>query len=875
MNNILTDKNDKRKYYLIYSGIFLFCALFFVFYLGVNGKTNINYKNDGMNVYYRSLIYYSRYLKNIFSDGQFIFKQWDFSLGEGSDILHVMHSCTIGDPFSLISILFNDNNMYIAYMLIVLLKIYLAGIFFIELCLYMGRTGNGVIAGGLVYSFCFWSLQNMVFHIFFITPLMYYPLIILGIEKVINEKKPILFVIAVFLSLISSLYFFYMLGLSAGLYGLLRIINKYKNDFKTIFKKLCELLIYAVFGMLLGAIIFIPMFLAYTGDTRISSPSMNFGLYPRFFYERLFTIFVSNDSAYDLYLGFVSPSLLAIVLLFRNYKKNYFLLIINILCAVFLLFPVFGQIFNGFSYVSQRWCFVIALPVAYNLVVAWDEFKKNKKILLLSLPVIFCVAFFSAWARNERVIVPVLICFIFCFIAVLDEKLLKVQFSQFLLIGLIVFNILYIFEYNLSSRGGDLLNDLMSVEDARNFTMTSEAYLMKDYMKDENDFYRYSGNYLTNNASMLYGVHSTNSYWSITNPYDQQFRLDVGLRDRLSWQLNGYDDRAQLESLANVKYYVYDKTFPGIIPYGFEFKENIDGYDIYENKYVLPFGYGYKEAVSYEQWYKSSPVERQELMMDRIVLDSADNSDLYLSSNKIQYDVKCEDGIEFVGKSIVVRDPDATISFRFDDDGNKEKYIEFVGLEFEDSENMIEDDYTATWVICRSDDRSSSFIYMPKGHRYAYNKSEYVCYLSQTIAGSNIIEVSFSLPGTYTFEEINIYGNDMNDYKDKIDNLSNKHLKNVVFETNTVKGEIDLDEDQYILLSIPYSKGWKVIVDGRKGELLKGNIHYSALKLDAGHHTIEMKYTTPGLIPGAIISAICFVMLIVYLYFDKKNRKAI
>ena len=83
---------DSRKstYFLVYSVIFAILAIgVFSFYF-FTGKTFI-WEVDGWEQHYKSLIYYSQYLrdffKNIFINHQFVIPQWDFAIGEGSDVI--------------------------------------------------------------------------------------------------------------------------------------------------------------------------------------------------------------------------------------------------------------------------------------------------------------------------------------------------------------------------------------------------------------------------------------------------------------------------------------------------------------------------------------------------------------------------------------------------------------------------------------------------------------------------------------------------------------------------------------------------------------------------------------------------------------------
>jgi uncharacterized membrane protein YfhO len=56
-------------------------------------------------------------------------------------------------------------------------------------------------------------------------------------------------------------------------------------------------------------------------------------------------------------------------------------------------------------------------------------------------------------------------------------------------------------------------------------------------------------------------------------------------------------------------------------------------------------------------------------------------------------------------------------------------------------------------------------------------------------------------------------------------------------------------------MSIPYQKGWTAYVDGQETELLRANYMYMALPIEAGEHTIELKFEIPGVFTALWIMA--------------------
>ena len=63
-----------------------------------------------------------------------------------------------------------------------------------------------------------------------------------------------------------------------------------------------------------------------------------------------------------------------------------------------------------------------------------------------------------------------------------------------------------------------------------------------------------------------------------------------------------------------------------------------------------------------------------------------------------------------------------------------------------------------------------------------------------------------------------------------------------------------MGEGQKLLITVPLEAGWTATVDGREAELedVDGLI---AVPMEAGTHEVALEYHTPGLVPGALVSA--------------------
>ena len=69
-----------------------------------------------------------------------------------------------------------------------------------------------------------------------------------------------------------------------------------------------------------------------------------------------------------------------------------------------------------------------------------------------------------------------------------------------------------------------------------------------------------------------------------------------------------------------------------------------------------------------------------------------------------------------------------------------------------------------------------------------------------------------------------------------------------------------MSQKKLLVLSVAYSSGWTAYMDGQKKPLYQVNGMFTGLMLEAGDHTVELRYRTPYLIPGLMISICCIVV---------------
>jgi hypothetical protein len=82
------------------------------------------------------------------------------------------------------------------------------------------------------------------------------------------------------------------------------------------------------------------------------------------------------------------------------------------------------------------------------------------------------------------------------------------------------------------------------------------------------------------------------------------------------------------------------------------------------------------------------------------------------------------------------------------------------------------------------------------------------------------------------------------------------------YSPNTVKIEVALDRDGYLVLSDIYYPGWRAYVDGEEREILRANYAFRAVPLESGQHIVLFKYDPLSFKVGLAISLITWGAII-------------
>lgn len=881
----LINKFYKNNVYIKYTCTFLLLlpVVFLPFLL--EAKTFI-WTPDGIDQHYPALMYYGKLLRGILSGRGF--PMMDFKLGLGFDTIATLQYYVLGDPLTLISVFMTPHNSVFIYCFLVLIRLYLAGISFILLMKYFEKDGVSILLGAMIYAFSGYSLYAGPRHPFFMNPMIYLPLIIIGVEQVFRNKKPYVLIAMVFISTISNFYFFYDLTIITVIYVIFRYFTVYRKNYKNAFLGLLLTGLktggYYLLGTALASFLFIPVIYAFTQNGRLTtSPLMAYGYlyYSGKYYLSLFqSLYTGGSNPGNWTIATFSSVVIVSFAIFIGNKKYKQLQWIYLLTFLGLFIPAFGYFMNGFSYTANRWSFMLSLLVAVTFTFTYDELfnlrKKERKILLIETVLCGILAFVFPSKLVVKVSFFALLIVLLCIFILQTNYMRDKKRLSNIIIYALVFLSLGFNGYGLYSRQfHDYTDQFLSKEEV--IKQSSKGILALIPQIKDKSFYRvetYGDKAL--NESMTVGYHDVSGYFSLIdgNITSYMMGLEV-LNQKTAIRFDNLDNRTDLDELAGVKYFV--TTDKSMAPFGYHLIKELNststkGY-LFENSYALPLGYTYEKYMLKSDYDKLSAVDKQNAMLYSVILNqNMENTKKSVvnesySVENLNVRILPSQNVSLNNNKIDVKEAGATITLEFDTKPNAETYVRIGNL---NTNNKLIDTINF-YVKGRQGIDKNVNVRSPYKNSY-FGKENYLVNLGYSENGENQAVITFPEACTLNYGSIEVYSVDMSNYANQVQALIKSSLSNIKRFNNYIQGDITLDKKEIMVLSIPYGKGWSAYVDGEKSEILKANVMYMAIPLEAGNHHILMKYQTPYLKLGCFVSFLALLILIGVIFFYKQKR---
>ena len=888
-----------KKGKLFYSYTLLFLVVFFAAYSPflLNAKSLVcNF--DGRETNLQGLIHMGQWVRNSIQNmlhGDFNIPVYNLSYGWGGGSLPLA-----SDPLEvLLAPLFPMKYVEVLYAILILVRLYLAGLAFLHMCLFFERGASYSLIGCFVYLFSGYTTYAGLAFPSYLNPMIQLPLLIVGAEKVMRRQRSIGFIFTVMYTALCGYYHLYIQTILVGIYCVVRLFVLYPKGkwIKTLLVVLLHGIGLYILGLGLASWSQLPAMLGFTSARRSTFHNLNisvdFIVHWKSFWTRLMTL-ISPIAEYDWdwgldYPAFAAIFLLAVVVLFAGKRKAKTTQKWLVFIGLFMLFcPWCGWVLNGFQYACNRWSFGLALIAGFLVVDMLPEILHMEKRQRLAAGLVLCaygcIAMLSALIRRA-VFAAVGTAF---FAATLlhatwsfeNHRVKRERLQRCICLALVCLNVCVNNLYLCSPESMGWINWFAKAnQETRRLSVAMESepkyapygYDITKGRVDSTKFY-----YID---SIVYDQPGTLMYSPLISGAIVDFWLETeGSGNIQYFKIYSSDQRTMLNTLLSVNQQFEMEDSLQYIPFGYSYcGSTYLGSQVYQNDYALPWGYTYDHSISYDELAGLNGIDKQEAMLQAVVLDvdkQLRHTAIDTKNERIPYTFECsncnwENGVVQVGAN------GGKIQLKADLPAGKEYYVRIRGFNIDSiGENVLTISTNASFNIgVQCGDVFKYGRAMARAYPWYYGREDYLFCLGYKDEDRDSVALQIPYPGIFPLEDIELFALPLDQYPEQVEKLRAEPLENVDISANRIAGTVDLSEDKVLCLTVPYEKGWSAFVDGQQMDIMRANYAFMGLSLNAGHHDIEFRYHLPYLKEGLLLSGISLGLTLIVIVLTKKKRR--
>lgn len=787
---------SKRKDILIFLLSFLTPVLGMAFIWGAKGITYGGVLTPlvyDLRAQYMPLIAGLRY---VLEDPGALFYSWNVSLGGNFMGTFAYY---LACPLNWITVLFDLENMPDAIYVLTLLKTGLCGLSF-SAFLRFGPAKGRSYWYNIVFACCYALMSYNIIYgmcLMWTDAVILTPLILLGIEKLLEGKKGLLYLISIAAVFFCNYYISYMVGIFAGAYLLCRIFMQVSRT--TVKKYLAICLRFGVCTILAAGFaspLLIPAVLNLSVGKRQLTEHPQPEAY-QFTVMQLWKKFLPQQyetlGAGGLPSVFCGSIILILVIVFFLQKgparrKVGFLLL--------AFFPFLGFCIPQVDFFWHGFHYPAGFPYRYAFLFS--------TVLL-----------------------------IMAYYAFLELDLRKSYISLLLVLGLF-YTCAELFLNGSVIIGAIHKEGRYSIREAYDMNVREYRPLAEELGKDKK-FYRVGGCdwlYSTNDPFM-YGINGVTWFSSCYNEKVNVFLRQMGCLD-YSIRTTGQGATPFLESLLGIRYRIDTSDLTGF--YRKKTGSRYRGRELvlYENPDALSLGY---------------MVDKQ-----RLFWNGEEKEDVFLNQNRLAQ-------VLGTGNTEIFREAPFELKTE-ETDGEMDEFL----LEFKAPSDSLLYLYFSSEIdsFINEEGNDRTFTIYVDGEARHLHQMGYMWY-----SKACVLLGRFRKGETHTvriegecdeFNGVWLYEFREGAYRNILEQLKRNQLLITEFSSRRAAGTITADGEQILFTTIPYDRGYTVLVDGQAVDYGKALDTFLCIELPAGQHSVEITYTPPGWKEGVCAFAAALIL---------------
>ena len=824
---------------------------------------------------------------------------YSFSRAMGGEFLG-MYAYYLASPLSYIVALFPKHMMLEALYLMLILKCGLSGMTF---CYYVSVNRITKNKPAQVMFSCMYALSAygvvMQHNTMWFDNVILLPLVALGIEKVIKERKYKLFTISLALCILTNFYIGFMVCIFTFVYFFYYYFSRSKKDINPLgernhfIRSITRVGIFSAIAVAISACILLPTLYSLSlGKNDFSDPSY----VPTQKFDFLDLITMMFPGSYDTVrpegLPLIYCGLPAIIFLPLFFISKKFTAREKIASAIFALFFVLcfnlstvDMFWHGMqkpNWLNYRYSFMLCFFVLVLGVKIFDKIRSiNKKSVIAICACAAIVLFILQKLEYENIPDFACVWFSLIFLVIYAIGIPMTARSKYRITATMILCVFVCLELFIAG----LLNLVALDEDVVISSYSSYhdfidriQPIIDDVKESDDSFYRMEKNdHRKVNDPMALGFRGFSNSTSTLNEDTITFLNKMGLASKSHWT-KYLGATPVFDSLFGVKYLIAkndDDTVSDLYEIYLSDPEN--NYTAYKNPYALPIAYGVNSNVSsitlidpndklekdddpvpIPEGYLdvASPFQRYNALITAM-LGEDEEIQVFKPITDVTYTLKNTKETFGVGEGYtkyakIDKDTDAVLTYEFVSPVDADIYCYFPS------------DYPREVKLTLNHGSHGTF-YGNETHRIVqlgdFDTNDSIK-LALTLTKDDLYILADQNFFWYLDEEV---------FCDALTRLSACGFEIEKYTEDSFEGTITVTYDrETIFTTIPYDSGWQVYIDGQKVETYETLDAVLAFDTTAGTHSLKMVYRSSAMTLGNALTLIGIAILALIMIFEKK-----
>lgn len=810
-------------------------------------------------------IYYYEAMRDAFWGDGSMFYSWSRNLS--GEMLGI-YAYYLASPFNIIIMLLPREMILESVLIMQLAKIGTCGIIFNY---YLRNSKKITSYTSIIFSTLYALMAYVIIQLMnpmWLDGVIYLPLILYGVEKLIDEGKLTRFIIPLTLLFFANFYIGYMVGIFSFLYFIIYMFFCQKDEDTAAKKKIMIFVKFAVgalIAVLAAAIILLPTYYSLKlGKLEFSTP--NFELKPDFKIAAFFTKLLPES--YDtvrpeglpvVYCGVLTLIMVPLYFLNKNIenrkKVGSGLLLALVFVSMYL--STVDLAWHGFqvpNWLPYRYSFTFCFVM---LVMAAEAFERIEGVS------------FKQIAATGLIIIA--------YIISVDSKGLSyiettnsIWFSLMCVIGFII--LLNYYKNHATVKTAPLVLLILVVGELFGGTLHTLKAINKDVVYSKHSSY---GDYIQQGRDLVDKVEELDGseFFRMEKTYHRTVNdamafgnkgishssstLNAGVIDfleKMGFSCGGHYIKYNgatlvTDSVLGIKY-IATKDIK--VPYDKNVLTQND-VTVYENENALPLGFMVDAGIRDTDISSQNPFQNQNYLLNGMM--SGPYTDYF-----VQIPVEKQNLINLTSSvsgnntkyAVITKGQDASVEFTLNAPTDDIIYCYF------DSAYKFDLSLWVNNAFLQNDTEKASIKTLGK-----FNAGDTVSYMATLKKDDMYLRNKW------------FYYLDEDKFSEAVNTLKQNPLNITKFDETHIEGTVHAEDNQIMMTTITYEPGWTIKVDGDAVEPLKLAGGLIGIPMEAGDHTVTMSFFPHGLALGIIMSAVGIAAIVFIVIYENKKKKVL